>query len=518
MNAHRPTARPLAAALIALLVFGVYAAPARAQDAAAPPADLPDYVELINAQARGDLSNDDNAFVALLPLFGFGEDIDANHLAGLERELGVDPAAPGGPTLPAFSVWAETQVDDSDQRNAIEEIILDGPWSPADQPLAQAWLESQAEGFAALEAALAKPGYFAPLVRHDQVEPLMNVLLPHLGSARRLARSLLIRAHRDIAVGDVDAALDGIEQLRRFADHTRHEPLLISNLVATSIDALATGAARDLLEAHPLDADRAERLAGLMPIRARGLRVADTIDRGERAFALDTVDWGTRRRLAKKQAPIDDWIMTELGPLHRLTASPVFDRERAKARFNALYDELVDALAQPTYAQSVAAARPIERRLENHNPPAWLSPFIAIAAAGEAVQHRQGEPADPNADLPARDAFTDAMVDHMTTLIVPALGAAGRTEAQIDTRRTLTRLAAALEAHRHTNGRYPNRLDQLDANLVDPIPPDLDGQPLRYTPADDGTGYTLRSVGTTGEPDDEPSEAALELLTISIQR
>ena len=59
----------------------------------------------------------------------------------------------------------------------------------------------------------------------------------------------------------------------------------------------------------------------------------------------------------------------------------------------------------------------------------------------------------------------------------------------------MARVAAALERYRLAHGAFPDSLDALSPQLMDPIPHDvIDGEPLHYRRTADGQ-FVLYSVG-----------------------
>ncbi|MEM7578145.1 MAG: hypothetical protein AAF328_11810 [Planctomycetota bacterium] len=471
-----------------------------------PPVEgLPDYVGWLNERIGADVAAEDNAFVALLPLLrpADQEAYEPAWLAGVETVLGVDVDPDAGPAIVWVTEWpgvCETFPDEEAQ-NALEERLTDGPWSPADEPAAAAWLTSQAEGFAALEAAIARPAYFAPLVRERMSDSMASVLLPHLGDARRQARLLWIRANRDLAMGDTEGVLRNLVTMRALADHLRHEPILISNLVGASIDSITAHVAGDLVRGQPLTTEQATRLAWAMPAEIDGFRIADNVDLGERSFMLDAIDWMARRERDPDASPDAsaqlDFGEPDMAVLLRVTAGPGFDRPRAKARSNALFDRWVEAMREPAYAEAAEAVAAVEAELEAISPPAWLTALLAVGTVGELAADAP--------EMPAREALTDAVTDQLLAQFAPSMNAAFRTERARDMKFMLARLTAALEHTRAKQGQYPATLAALHETLDQPPFGPVTTELFAYRLDDDGRGYRLETLGL-GEPGDTEPE------------
>lgn len=465
-----------------------------------------DAIRQLNERSGAGLSHEDNAFVALLPLLEpHIEGQSAGHTAACREALGL-PASDGSGasavSLVWFPEWAEANAVDDETARSAEETMLAGPWKAQASPEVDRWLDAQAEALAAFASAVRRPGYFAPLTRASPEDTLVEVLLPHLGTLRMHARAVQASANRAIGTGDTAAVLRHVETLRRLADHLRHEPTQISNLVAISIDRIAADVARDWIEAEPLGSADAVGLGALMPDRPNGLRIADTVDRAERAFLVDFLRWSQRDM---SQLPEDHYVVQDYPALARAIRRPEFDAAQAATQLNALTDRVVSAMRLEPYAEAAKATEAIETELETWNPPAW---WAAI---------EQGEPVEASS-LPASTNYTDVVVEAMVRQFFPAFTAAVRTEAQADIRRTLIRIAAGLEVYRAEHGRYPDNLSDSPRDLTGTIPPDLDGQPLRYEVRNEGSGYTLRSIGHHGDPDLTLPEATANMLTIKVDR
>ena len=69
----------------------------------------------------------------------------------------------------------------------------------------------------------------------------------------------------------------------------------------------------------------------------------------------------------------------------------------------------------------------------------------------------------------------------------------------------LRQMAIALELHYLQNQRYPKSLNELPDSLPDWTLKDIDGQPIRYSPNETGSHFTLLSVGADGVLD--PADA-----------
>lgn len=90
----------------------------------------------------------------------------------------------------------------------------------------------------------------------------------------------------------------------------------------------------------------------------------------------------------------------------------------------------------------------------------------------------------------------------LSRMAIPNLHKTIQNVVRYETRRELTIAAIALERHRRKHGSHPVALNELVPEFFTAVPVDwMDGKPLRYRAAPDGT-YTLWSVGEDFKDDD----------------
>lgn len=470
-----------------------------------------DYTAALNkAFGDPDAAAEDNVFVGLLPLMDTAE-WDAEHRAALFAYCGQpEPDADAAPAwawdfaafyeqLPAGQKkTAPGPAAEEAQEEAaadafgglgeygggtsehvpgyvIYEQIEGRPWTAEEFPSAAAWLEQLEPALDIASAAIHRPAYHAPVINPDPGDTMIAVLLPHLGDMRRLARAYRVRIHHHLGEGRADAATDDWLTLQRLGRMSSHEPFLISGLVGISINAMAHGSFDALLSHAPLSAEQVLRLrAGFADLPPRET-LSRQIDEGERVFMLDTIQQLQRER-------VDDRTYK---PMSAALAHPRFDVDRVLRRVNAFYDQYRDP---PRTLEGLSArAAEIEAALEAMAPELMLAE-IAIAAA---------------ADMPEEvdtDRLADGLADAMLGTLAPALGAALRTEFEVEMADNLAAVALALEAYRATHGDYPAQLAALVPALMEELPRDYaTGEALRYR-IEPG-GFVLYSVGKNGEDD-----------------
>ena len=285
-------------------------------------------------------------------------------------------------------------------------------------------------------------------------QPAINIMLPSLGSARKLARLNAARMHLAAESGDREEFLAAFESGLAVARFCSHQFTLIEAIVGDAIVMLMHDRARAAILQHP----DAEWLDGIEAAIARQTPPLPPSHRfeGEVFMGLDTINWffadPSRPRFGRFSPQVNG-LLGGLG-----TVSPLDGR-------------------LGTYAQN------------RDTYLAYFEPYIAAAGA-DAVSR----PA-----LPTPDTTGLLLID----VLAPSLH---RTLNTIDDRNASTRATTtmiALERHYLARGTYPESLDALVPTFITALPLDpFTGEPLRYellTPATEaspnGSTYRLSSPG-----------------------
>ncbi len=446
--------------------------PVSAEQEAVKP-KLIDYVAIFNRESSHGVTNDTNAFVGLLGVFD-KEGWDPGHLAGLEAMLGIEIAKLPGPTLRHYGLGGEAN-EVNEPNYGFEHVgellnhLQSQPWRIEEFPAVELWLREQAESLNTAAEAIARPRYFSPLIRSDLSVSMMDAILPHLGPSLVLAKSIGIRAQRSICLGDLDAAINDVAMLRRLTDHLRAEPLMITNLVANSIDTIALHVVKSILSNAELDATQSRRLMALLPVDVGGLTMSEIFDRGERRMSLDFL-----QRLPGEQDPMNVLLSLDLSALQAMTREEGFSMKLARSTMDR------------DYALLVAMAR-------NPNDRARLASFETLAkqySSDPVSEHRAVKVDVTTEELLVNRLMGIVMKSLQTSLVVETRGRAFR---------AVSRVGAALAGYRAEHGWYPKMLADLCPHWLAEVPVDLDHKPLRYQKR--AGGYQLYSVGTDFEDD-----------------
>jgi hypothetical protein len=454
-----------------------------------------DYIAALNKKYSEGVTNENNAFRALYLLLPKDESTQymQEYHAAMRAVLDIDDDEVAN--APAFVPWpdfAEARGIDLDAAWEIRDAFEENPFSQAINPDYQAWLEASEPAFVAAAQAVEKSKYWAPMIDDGEGGLLIGVILPHLSDYRSLARGLDARACRAAAKGDEAKVLDSLRTIHRLAWHASHEPFLISNLVANSIDALGSATVKRLLAGRVLSDQALADLAALEQSVPARVPIAQTVMEGERCFGLDTYMQLMAGRVDGGGLGLGAGGNDAMG---RLAGSGAFDVNRGLKQFSRYYYQLAKIMAIKNYAGRQRVLAMFEENFEKE-----------MARMGLVI-----EVADiklPNPTLLTKDARTDAMTRLLMSILAPALGAAGNAETRnLATERCML-AAIACERYRLKHDKLPADLDALVPAYLDAVPTDpFIDEPVRYKRGDNGftvyaLGRNLQDDGGVENPDD----------------
>ncbi|MCI0629346.1 MAG: hypothetical protein L0Y44_01680 [Phycisphaerales bacterium] len=298
-----------------------------------------------------------------------------------------------------------------------------------------------------------------PGLKSDADRGVMSVLLPHLGSLRRVARILDIDIQRAAAAGDGAAVNANIFAIIGIAEHTREMPVLINDLVSYAIFGLAVEDLKQiladspqLLNDHQLR-DLAHRISSF-PGAAGGGAIRIRLD-GERMFFHDFVqrsytdDGCGDGRLTDAGIEFLSLVQAanqmsgyEFEPLAPLTSLVAAGRRDVVAEYNKMMALLESDAAKPMWQWD----HPAEQEVGKYLDSIWLRMRYPPMA-----------------------------------LLVPAVSKAQVQGELMSQQRDAALLAIALELHHRRHGHWPQSLTELAPALLPQVPVDrFDGQPIRY--------------------------------------
>ena len=318
---------------------------------------------------------------------------------------------------------------------------------------------------------------------------LIDVLLPHLGGLRTIARLLEADAWLAAKRGDADRFLADIDAMLAIADHTEEHTTLINQLVAVAVRVLAFERIMGTIGSHPdlLDESALERLGKrLAQISRDGESRLDLT--GERHFFEDII----------QRVYTDDGkgngLFTAAGSA--MLASKEWYRSQPVSRPKPSAGERITTGATRLYAS--------DRRTVTETYERFLD---GAARWGEKPLWERGTNDDAwlEATKVSASSFPQDPGMMMVSMIAPAYTNAYTAVETQHMQREATAVAIALARFRAKHGDWPTTLSDLVPDLIEAVPVDrFTGDPLRYTLTDEGP--LLYSVGM--DRDDDGGRAA----------
>jgi hypothetical protein len=307
-------------------------------------------------------------------------------------------------------------------------------------------------------AELEKAAAECPLSRFPieyDYEPAIAILLPHLQAMKSLSTLLQLRSIAALEVGLPNQAFSELRLGLRLADSIGKEPILIDHLVriamlGINLQTLCEGLARHAWNDAQLAALQKE--LGAIDLLAE-YKLAM---RGERAFAVSTLDYMRRQRFELKLSDVADGV-PDTRIMSLLPSGWFYQNMRAISRMHQDFTlPVVDEKAHRVLMDRMIALEQETDRLGQ----AGFQPYTIFAK-----------------------------------LLFPAITKSatktGRMQAMVDA----ARVACALERYHLANARWPETLAALTPQFLANVPPDvIDGKLLRYRQTADG-GYVLYSIG-----------------------
>jgi hypothetical protein len=310
----------------------------------------------------------------------------------------------------------------------------------------------------------------------DWTRPSIDMLLPELQSLRLAGRFLALAARRAAAEGRIEEALADTVRVQRIGRHATTEPILISQLVGTALDAVALDTLAGILPAlgpddlGRLDTPAMNDLVGPPPSIFRGFI-------GEEAFGLSTfADFADAR--------------SNVDGLWELTGNPNLAPGSFSRWVSAPASLLFRVFLLPFDIASHRRMMHDYRQLAAMNfarPQQFAEQQKQIAAIEAALQKEQ------RAGL-------------VSATIKPAMAQVFRSQTLSIARHRAAAALVAAAKHRLETGQLPESLDALIPDKLPNLPRDpfTTDAPLRLkaTPEE----FLVWSVGPDGEDDGGPQK------------
>jgi hypothetical protein len=359
---------------------------------------------------------------------------------------------------------------------------MHGPWTAERAPATAKWLEASGPRLDRVVEASRRPRLYLPLIRENEGDTVVAVLLPHLNEMRQLVNALKARAMLALGNEDMEGFRRDVTAVLRLSRLTSGGPTLVERLVAIGCEVVALDAIESAAAGGWLSAADVEKLLAEIrgPAAMASSPIYEAFELGERTFILEFLQIAAVHGVGEA-SKIFDAIGGGRGAKGNGNAAalpPVDsgnkDWDAAMRKANAWYDRYVEAGRQPTYPERSRASERImaDAQALREKMQGWRGVFAPIE-------------------------------DRMLVVVLPSVSRAYLSEARMHTERVLAETTLALTLFRGKVGEYPASLNELVPAYFKTVPVDaLTGKPLVYRV--EGRGYELRSLGANGQQDDGP--------------
>jgi hypothetical protein len=128
--------------------------------------------------------------------------------------------------------------------------------TPEQKQLIEKWLTDNQETLDLVISGTQKPYYWRTYRNKQNTSEMISILIPDLNEFRSLARVLIWRARLRAEQSRYEDTFNDVKSCYRFGRHLKGDGLFIEQLVACSIEMVATQTLRDILSEHRIDAVR----------------------------------------------------------------------------------------------------------------------------------------------------------------------------------------------------------------------------------------------------------------------
>jgi hypothetical protein len=253
-----------------------------------------------------EMATDENGFRMIVQALGVGDEFTEEQRREIYEKLGIDPNV--APTMSYMSpvevlqVYAEGLEDagelppEMELREYVDQLEdrLEEPWTVADLPMLEGWLEENSIALDLIAEAVRKPEFCAPWVRTEEQPPLATMSLVGIQEFRDYARGFNARCHHRLAGGDVDGAIDDIVSCARLGRHLQNAGTVIENLVGVACEVIADAMGAGGSLEHQPTAEQWRRLQDdLGQLRERrGVEHSLEFERLGVLDAIQAIAWG----------------------------------------------------------------------------------------------------------------------------------------------------------------------------------------------------------------------------------
>jgi hypothetical protein len=375
----------------------------------------------------------------------------------------------GMPHIPEKGNYFVTYEDYCKQRSITptewSDLTHPRPWPVNFDNVTLQWVNDNEKPLALITEATKRPRFFIPFYAGYRPETMIEIQIPQVSLIRNAGGAFRTRALMRLAAGDVAGSRADLMTAHRLARLIGQQATFVEKVTAINMEISACEAERVGISSGKLSADQSRSMAQELAALGNLPPTFDSLDMGERFFALDVLQTLARQgpiragQLINAFSSMPDW---RFGPPAFFLFVPI-PYEAAMRNINHYEDGLLAVLRQPTYPERIAAMLLLEQNKKNKEAKdLTLSDLV-------------------NADWPLQ-------------LLAPSLQRVMEKEETALMENRLTQIALMLSVFKAEHGSYPATLEDLSPTYLKTIPNDLfSAKPLIYSPTE--KGFILYSVG-----------------------
>jgi hypothetical protein len=463
---------------------------------------LVDYAGYLNQQMSEKVTPETNAAVLYWKAIGNDKEVldSPKFYQKLVEALGTDPFAEGGPYLVGLGVIAkeagvEFNFDENTTTGKQYDLAMKRPWTSDEAPLMKQWLVHNEKPLSTVLAATKQPHYYRPLIKVNEEDMLIAVLLPDVQRYREIARCFSARSMLALGEERPEDAIRELLAMHRLARHSAEGATIIEMLVGIAIEGMAIEGDEQLANDSMVSAEQ------LKSYQQKLSQLPQLVDfergfLGERMMNLDAVQYLCTQSMTDGEEDHQAFGMlgintsSLLGKLGMAMFQYGIDWNQVITGINEFHDQYMADLNQGGFAEQREGLRNLSKTLQAEQEA--ISSPTTIALSVFATPEQRGK----------------NMRTILLALLTPALEQAHEAGTRGETKTQLSQLGIALAAYHKQEKELPETLESLVPNHISKLPNDpYTGKPFVYRVDDDGAiiyslGQNLKDDGGTSIDDD----------------
>lgn len=445
-----------------------------------------DYIEIMNKRKAEKVKLETNFAVPYMQVFG--AKFEGRSMIKECQMLGIPVPDEDAPRYQTLHQYLEGEGVSQEEANELFDRILSKPWTSEEFPQAGVWLKKNEAHLDLLVKASDLPHYYMP---RPSADDLMSVLLPDVQTFREAARALICRAHLRLAEGEYEKGLADILAIEKMARKLDDGSFLVERLVGYALRGIHVKGVKTYLETSPAMAIDHTTLLQALKEQPKVELLTQSLE-DERFMLLDVVQY-----LAIHNEMPNAMDQGNPGGIDKfLTAvfsRNIVDWDLAMEEGNKEYDELIEIVKKPTYAERKAAAEQFNEKIKSYSQETKRMAENPLVLAQLFLGGKS-----------AKTKVTKTFIHVLAALLVPATERCMEAHLRTQTQQDCLKIAVAVHAFQAKNDRYPESLDELVPTFLADLPKDaITNQAYLFDK--DEAGFAVYTLGPNGKKDLGPA-------------